>query len=1009
VTTDADARVLARLERVPLTVSAWEVPDEPVPSAEAFAASYRPVTIGHRWGRPWGTTWFRVEGDVPEPWDLGTGDIEIVVDLGFTSDRPGFQAEALAFDDAGAVLKSVQPGNRHLPLPRLAGRRVVAYLEAASNPDLGGGGNTRPTPMGLKETAGDAPLYVLGRVDVARRDREVWELLQDIAVLRGLADMLPADRPRRARILHAFEEMLDQLDPADVAGTVAVGRKALDAVLAAPAAASAHTVLATGHAHIDSAWLWPTRETVRKCARTFSNVLDLIDADPDFVFACSSAQQYAWVEQGYPQLFARIRDAVARGRFVPVGGMWVESDTNMPGGEALARQFVEGKRYFFDRFGVEPHEVWLPDSFGYSAALPQIAVAAGARWFLTQKISWNDTNTMPHHTFSWEGIDGTRIYTHFPPADTYNSDLSAVDLDRAERQFADKARASLSLLPFGYGNGGGGPTREMLAAAHRQADLEGSPKVRLGAPVDFFTAAEDEYPDPAVWSGELYLELHRGTLTSQARTKRGNRRNEHLLREAEWWSSSASVLRGWPYPHDELDELWRSVLLMQFHDILPGSSIAWVHRDAERQHEQVTRRLVALIDGSMSALAGTGETELVANPAPVPASDGTPAGAIAAAVPRINAVTTWARDDGFVLENGRVRVEVDADGLLASVVDIASGREVVPSGSRAGMLQLFRDIPNRWDAWDVDAHDLRTPTELTSADAVKLEGSEVVVRRRFGASTIVETIGLRPGAAVVDFTFDIDWRERQKLLKLAFPVQVHAPRFASETQFGHVFRSTHRNTSWDEARFEVCAHRWIHVEEPGFGVGIANDSTYGHDVTTFSTPSGPATTIRLSLLRAPLFPDPEADQGAHRLRAGLVVGAGIAEMVAEGYRLNQPVRRLRGAGAVAPLASVEPGAIVLETVKLAYDRSGDLVLRLYESRGGVATTMLRSEVDLHGVRVVDLLERPVADQGALVEVVGPREVRLRLRGFQLVTLRAGVAVGDAGLAGTNPSRSSVPE
>ncbi|NLE97210.1 MAG: alpha-mannosidase, partial [Propionibacterium sp.] len=345
-------------------------------------------------------------------------------------------------------------------------------------------------------------------------------------------------------------------------------RAELAEVLSRPAAASAHELFAVGHAHIDSAWLWPVRETVRKVARTCSNVLDLMDQHDDFVFAASSAQQYAWIQEHRPELFERMRRRIREGRFVPVGGMWVESDTNLPGGEGLVRQFVHGTRYFREQFDVDTSIVWLPDSFGYTAALPQIMAQAGARWFLTQKLSWNETNRVPHHTFLWEGLDGTRIFTHFPPADTYGSDVGMADLARAEGQFAEKAGATSSLLPFGYGDGGGGPTREMLARARRSADLEGSPKVRLASPEQFFAHAEEEYPEPPVWSGELYLEFHRGTYTSQARTKRGNRRSEALLREAELWASTAALRVGAPYPYEELRRLWETVLLLQFHDIL---------------------------------------------------------------------------------------------------------------------------------------------------------------------------------------------------------------------------------------------------------------------------------------------------------------------------------------------------------------------------------------------------------------------------------------------------------
>ena len=427
---------------------------------------------------------------------------------------------------------------------------------------------------------------------------------------------LPMELPRRHEILRALERMLDVMDPEDVPGTAAAGREALAGVLARPAYASAHHLLATGHAHIDSAWLWPVRETIRKCARTFSNVVALMDEDPGFVFSCSSAQQLAWIKELYPELFGRIREKVKTGQFVPVGGMWVESDTNMPGGEAMARQFLEGKSFFLAEFGVECEEAWLPDTFGYSAAMPQIVKAAGSKWFLTQKISWNQVNRMPHHTFNWEGIDGTRLFTHFPPVDSYNSELSGRELAHAERNYRDHGRGTTSLVPFGYGDGGGGPTREMLAAARRTADLEGSPKVELGSAASFFARAQAEYEALPVWVGELYLELHRGTYTSQAKTKLGNRRSEHLLREAELWCATAAVRAGYSYPAAELKRLWRLVLLQQFHDILPGSSIAWVHQDAERNYAAVGKRLEAIIADAAGALLGAGDTDFLLNAAP---------------------------------------------------------------------------------------------------------------------------------------------------------------------------------------------------------------------------------------------------------------------------------------------------------------------------------------------------------------------------------------------------------
>lgn len=989
--------------RTPLTVEWWEAPGEPVPFAGATASAFEPVSPGTRWGRPWGTTWFRATGSVPEGWGGDGTRVEVVADLGYSEDHPGFQAEATAYRPDGTVIKGLHPRNRYLPLAAASadGHAVEVLLEASSNPDVAGAGafTFEPTPLGDLATAGREPRYRYDGVDLAEVDVEVWELLQDVTALRGLVAELPAGS-RRAGALKALEDAVDAVDPDDVAGTAAAGRAALRPALDAGADASAHRVVAVGHAHIDSAWLWPTRETARKCARTFSNVLALMDEDPDLVFACSSAQQYAWVRDSQPELFERIKERVREGRFVPVGGMWVESDTNMPGGEALARQFVAGKRFFLEELGVEPEDVWLPDSFGYTAAMPQIALAAGARWFLTQKPSWNETNRMPHHTFWWEGIDGSRVFTHFPPADTYNSDVSAADLARAERNFSEKGRTDLSLLPFGYGDGGGGPTREMLAAAARTHDLEGSPRVELGDPHDFFRRAEAAYPDAPVWSGEMYLEFHRGTYTSQARTKRGNRRSEHLLREAELWAATAAVTTGADYPYDALERAWHTVLLQQFHDILPGSSIAWVHREAEAGYERVATELETLVDSALAALAGEGEHEVVFNAAPHDRDGVTALGAavLDGSGPEtpVNVEDSPDPDTGgWVVDNGLVRLVVDRDGLLASVRDLAAGgREVLAPGSRGALLQLHRDTPTQWDAWDVDEHYRRHTTDLVDAELVELveKGPErVAVRvvRRFGSSRVEQVLALRAGSRVVDVELDVDWHERQKLLKLAFPLDVHADRAASEIQFGHVLRPTHTNTSWDAARFETCAHRWVHVGEPGYGVAVVNDSTYGHDVGRTSrgdaeaTP-GTTTTVRLSLLRAPVYPDPEADQGHHRLRAGLVVGAEVAEAVVEGYRANLPVRSVRGAAAPAPLVRVEGDAgVVVEAVKLAEDRSGDVVVRLYEAHGGRASARLVAGFEATEVVETDLLERPLDAPRALTD----RDGSISLRPFQIATLR----------------------
>ena len=953
-------------ERAPLAVTAWTAPGEPVPFAEAVRHEFAPLAPGDAWGRPWGTVWLHLTGAVP-PAPPGTR-AEVVVDLGFTDAQPGFQAEGLAYTAEGRVLNGIEPRRRHVPVD---GLEVDLYVEAAANPDLSGGWEFAPTPLGDPATAGEGPLYRLGAVDVALLDVEVWELAQDLWTLRGLLAELPRDSPRRAEVLRALEQAVDATDPEDVAGTAADAREVLAEVLARPAHASAHRVHAVGHAHLDSAWLWPVRETARKVARTVANVLALMDDDPDLVFAMSSAQQYDWLRVHHPDVFARLRERVAEGRFVPVGGMWVEADTNLPGGEALARQFVAGGRWFREHLGMECAEAWLPDSFGYSGNLPQIMRAAGARWFLTQKLSWNESNVMPHHTFDWEGLDGTRVFTHFPPVDTYGSELSGAELARASRGFAEKGRTNTSLVPFGWSDGGGGPTREMLAAARRTADLEGSPRVALSSPAAFAAAARAEYPAPPVWAGELYLEFHRGTYTSQARTKKGNRRCEHLLREAELWAATATVRTGAEYPAGALRRCWETVLLQQFHDILPGTSIAWVHQEAERRYADVAAELESLIGTALAAL-GDGGDGAVANAGPYPRA-GVPA--LGAGVPGAPApVRPTERGGGFVLDDGELTVVVDATGRLTSLV--RDGREALPPGAAANLLQLHRDTPTQWDAWDIDQHHRRTVRDLPGTATAA--GDAVEVAYAFGSSTARQTIALVDGA--VRITTEIDWHERQKLLKQSFPLDVHAERAASEIQFGHVHRATHANTSWDVARFETCAHRWVHVGEPGWGVAVANDGTYGHDIgRTTRDDGGTTTTVRLSLLRAPLFPDPGADQGRHRSTVTVRPGASVPDAVADGYRLNLPLRP--APGPVEPLVAVDHPAVVVEAVKLAEDGSGDVVVRLYEAWGGRAAARVTASFAHDDVVETDLHERPLP---APVALDGGR---LALRPFRIATLR----------------------
>ncbi|MGP5919131.1 alpha-mannosidase [Brachybacterium alimentarium] len=1055
-------------ETAPVTIAAYRVEGEPIPPREAIvdhAGDYAPLEVGAPLGRAWSTTWLHVTGTVPAQWaDDERSDPELIVDLAF-SGQPGFQAEALVFTPDAVPVKAINPYNRYLPVR--PGEQLDYYLECAANPNVAGEWTFAPTPLGDLATVPEEDLYSLRELHLARRDVRIGELAEDIRALAGLMAELPEASQRRHEILRALEDACDTVDPDDVPGTVEAAREVLAPALARPAHRSALTVLATGHAHIDSAWLWPVRETVRKVARTFANVCALLESDPDLTFSASSAQQYRWLKDRYPELFARIQEHVAAGRFVPVGGMWVESDTNMPGSEAMARQFIAGKRFFLENFGVETRETWLPDSFGYSAALPQIAALAGQDNFLTQKVSWNQVNTFPHHTFRWEGLDGTSVFTHFPPADTYNGMLTGEELAYFERNFKEKGRSSIGMDLFGWGDGGGGPTREMMAAGRRAADLEGSPRVEFGTPQEFFDRARAEYPDAPVWNGELYLELHRGTYSAQPGTKQGNRRSEHLLHEAEFLSALAALRAGFEYPHDELEALWENVLLGQFHDILPGSSIAWVHREAEQDHAETAERAEAVIAGALAALGdagadaaaghgadgtaggtggtagGTGGTaggaggiaggadgavggdcvggaggaagaRVLLNTAPVPRR-GVPAYTAGPVRRSAEGVVVIRAGDTISVENAALRAEIDATGAITSLVDRVSGRESIAPGARGALLQLHRDTPNAWDAWDIDEfyrHVVRDLDEPTSVE-VSEEGAGVRVRFTYSTSvpegaessgvtgagsTIVKTFVLLPGDESLEIVHDIDWHERKKVLKLGFGLDVRAASLSSEIQFGHLDRPIPVNTSWDAARFETCAHRWVHLAEGDYGVAIANDSTYGHDVlrTLREDDGGTTTTARLTLVRSPEFPDPAADHGRYTFRVAVRPGAGIAEAIEEGYRLNLPEREVSAAVAAtasAPLVTVDTPRVLVETVKLAEDRSGDLVVRLYEASGARATARVQLDAALAGgeVTAVDLLERSFAEDAPAFRSALDRDedgaVRLVFHPFEIKTLR----------------------
>jgi len=995
----------------PLAVSAHHLPGEPISPAEALRRPFEPFAVGERWGPRWGTTWFRLQGRIPPEW----AGQEVVLRFGATragTAVPG--GEFLVFTAEDGRLRalaglSFQHAAVSLTAAAAGGEAVDLYVEAAANPTTPEDRMAGFDWPELRADPGGQPGFVLSRAELAVRSPEVAALALDLRLAIGLAAHTEAGSVAAGDAHGSLAAACDAIDPADAGGSAAAARAALAPILVprAEAATNGHgpraRVSAVGHAHIDTAWLWPLRETVRKCARTFATAVTLMEAFPEYRFVCSAAQHLAWMEERYPELFARITERVRSGQFVPVGGMWVEADCNLASGEALVRQIVFGKRYFADRFGVDCRELWLPDAFGYTAALPQIMAAAGVDWFVSQKLSWNETNRFPYHTFWWEGVDGTRVRAHFPPADTYNGVMSL-------RQLFRSARAARSIYPFGHGDGGGGPTREMLEAARRVDDLDASPTVALEPPAAFFAAVEDDPTPLPVWAGDLYLEKHRGTFTSQAGIKRGNRKGEAALQAAELWTAAAGTGHD-PDVTAELHSAWRLLLTNQFHDILPGSSIRWVAEEAEAQLAEVERRAGAVAGDALSAIAASVDTNGLVEPAVV--FNSTPfrrrevvkiAGrprlvtvpplgwtTVDVAAPGTAAPAPVEVGDGW-MDNGLIRVEWDADGRLTRVCDIDRGREVLAAGSFGNLFQLHEDRPKDYDAWDVDreyldhvtdlAGDaLNGPVEIEITSSAALRGA-VRFRRSFGASVIDQTMVLSAGSRRVDFVTEVDWHEDHKFLKVAFPAAVHAPYARFEIQFGHLARPTHANTAFEQARFEVCAQRWADLSEAGFGAALLNDCKYGYDVR--------GNTVRLSLLRAPTAPDPLCDRGRHRFTYALLPhGGDLAQVIAAGYALGAPLQvRSPAPGGTGrrpaehALIRVSDPGFVVETVKTADDGRG-VIVRGYESLGGRRRIRLFPGVPCAAAVRTDLLER----DGDGVEVDEDGAIELAVRPFELVTLR----------------------
>jgi alpha-mannosidase len=765
----------------------------------------------------------------------------------------------------------------------------------------------------------------------------------------------------------------------------------------------------TGHAHIDLAWLWPLEETQRKTRRTFHTAADLLERYPEMTFTHSSGESYELAREADPEVFARVRELAAGGRWEPVGGMWVEPDMNMISGESIVRQLLWGQGWFERELGGRHRVGWLPDCFGFTPALPQLLRGAGLDGFFTTKLNWSETNRFPYDLFWWEGLDGTRVLTHMFRNEgqegerglgAYNGSTSPGSLLQVWRNFRGRFIHPESLYTIGYGDGGGGPTAEMLEEVRELAAFPALPELaftRVDALFDRLCRSAEAARAP-VWSGELYLELHRGTLTTQGRTKRLHRRAERDLVAAEVAASLCALLGAEP-PSVDLRRAWRLLLRNQFHDILPGSGIGEVYQQAEGELGEVVDTATGVIADGLSGLAasvsGAGDRPAVlvvnpdlserplrlALPEALPGAQAVEGGWVLAGPKPLaglevavlvgaegqgsdsGAQPPAAAAEGRRLENDWLRVEVADDGTVGSIHDKRAGREVL--AGPGNQLWAYVDRPRAWDAWDLDADYADQGEPIGAPQRIEVVESgphraAIRLHRRYRSSTIVQTVRLWSNSPRLEFATELDWHDRRLLLKARFPLAVRAARATFETAFGVVERPTHRNTSWDAARFEVAGHRFADLSEPGYGVALLNDGRYGYHAL--------GSELGLSLLRSPHHPDPLADEGHHELTYALLphLGGWLAGgVLMEAEDLNRPLLalacRAAGEARVRPLV-VDGVALGLAALKPAESgAAGRLVLRLYEPQGARGTARLNLPESWKATASLNLLEEGVGE------------------------------------------------
>ena len=979
--------------------------------------AFKPFENGALWGGE-GEWWdFRVHAQVPASF---TGAVLLAATTGYESGWEAVNPQFVVKQD-GKIIQALD--TRHttclLMDKAVSGTRIELELNAYA-------ADVKQPPR----------LYL----ELCDRDDEVMGLVYDISVPWEAVKLMPEHERERETTLFTLCEAINMLDlrkphSPEFNASVKAAREYLrteyyEKRAQLPAIAYADCV---GHTHIDVAWLWDLYQTRHKAVRSFATVLHLMEQYPEYKFMSSQPVLYKFVKEDAPELYERIKKAIADGRWEPEGGMWVEADCNISSGEALVRQFLYGKKFFREEFGKDNRILWLPDVFGYSAALPQIMKLCDVDYFMTSKLSWSEYNLYPYDTFWWKGIDGTKVLTHFTPSrqynraevgdlqhfTTYNAMLNPEEMKGGWQRFQQKGLDNEFLVSYGFGDGGGGPTDWMLENGRRMAvPLPEVPVVRQEFPSVFFDTLNERVKnakDMPQWDGELYLEYHRGTYTAIAKNKRNNRKTELLLREVELWRERAWRLKGLEYPKAVLDDIWEEMLTLQFHDILPGSSIEKVYQDSDEMYADITVRLNALLDEALAVLASDAKGDIAAYNSLSYARDDViwfdgPEGVTAlrdAAGNEYPAQRDKGRYCAFVRglapmastplwfvkgEASSERMAVDKNGFetpfykgtfdaamrIPSLFDKRAGREL--AREPLNRIVCYENKPHNYDAWDINIYYDQRFWEVDDVRKVEILSEGPVLTRvrvvyAYMDSLIAQDIVLYHDLPRIDFETEVEWKEVQYMLKAHFPTNLFYEDAAFDIQYGNVRRATHKNTSWDRARFEVCAHKWADIAEEGYGLSVLNDCKYGYSVDENS--------IALTMLKSSAYPNPHGDQEHHTFTYSILPHEGTwreGGTVEQAYQLNIPVRVFaagNGQAELACAARVDQPGVLVEAFKRAEDGK-HTAIRLYECFGR-RRKGVRLEANCQSAQECNAIERvlgdAVVDNGAIVFDLRPYEIK----------------------------------